>query len=89
MRLFAQVGPDGSLEGLIAVSDDELTALPIPEPGSQIYEVTEHDLDANTFEPQQLAEMRDRYSVEVQRPKARLRPKKRKQSSKRPVSGQE
>jgi hypothetical protein len=75
MRLFAQVGPDGSLEGLIAVSDGEVTAMPIPEPGNQIYEVTEHELDTNTFEPQALAEMRDMYSVEVQRATARLRPR--------------
>jgi hypothetical protein len=72
MRLFAQVRPDGSVDALVTGSGDEATAMPIPVPGNQVYEVGEHPLNAKKFEPQELAKLHEEYSVDVKPGTARL-----------------
>lgn len=75
MRLFAHVHDDGTIEGIVAQPEGDAMAMLVPEPGVQVYEITDHGFDGETIEPQELAKLREEYTVERSQLKATFAPR--------------
>ena len=65
MKLYAHVGPDGSIEGLVAGPEGEHFAGIVPSPGTQVCEIQNHGLKGDSAELDQLAKLLDTHAVAV------------------------
>lgn len=72
MRLYAHVGLNGDIQGLVAVPEGEHIAMLIPEPGIQVYEIQDHGIKGNTVEDGQLEKLLKSHTVDITPAKAKL-----------------
>ncbi len=74
-RLIAHVGPDGSIETLVAMPEGDVQAMVLPRPGVVVCEISDHDL-GTSIDPERLAKMRDEYVVTVKEASGTLKRRK-------------
>ena len=75
MKLYAHVGLDGEIQGLITVPDEKLTAMLVPSPGAQVYEIQNHGLKSET-PIEDVEKLLKSHTVDVTSPKTSLVPRK-------------
>ena len=63
MKLYAHVGRDGNIEGLIAGPEGEPIPMLTPSPGVQVREIQEHGITGHTVELDQLEKLLETSTV--------------------------
>lgn len=64
MKLFAHVGVDGQIHGLVAIQDGETNAMLTPGPGIQVCEIEDHGL-ADETGPETLSRFIEEHTVDL------------------------
>lgn len=65
MKLYAHIGLDGSIEGLVAVPEGQVSAGLMPSPGIQVCEIQNHDIKGDTVELDKLEKLLEKNTLEV------------------------
>ena len=72
MKLYAHVGLDGSIEGLVAVPEGKVSAGLMQSPELQVCEIQNHSIKGETVELDKLEKLLETNTVEVTPAKGKL-----------------
>lgn len=65
MKLYAHIGLDGNIVGLVAAPEGEPSPMLTPSPGAQVCEIQGHGIKGDTVELDQLAKLLETHTVEL------------------------
>jgi len=72
MKLYAHVGLDGGIEGLVAAPEGKISAGLMPSPELQVCEIQNHGIKGDAVELDKLEKLLETNTVEVTRAKGKL-----------------
>lgn len=72
MKLYAHVGPNGDIQGLVTAPDGEDIVMLTPEPGVRVYEIQDHGIKGDTPDIEQLEKLIKSHKVDATPARAKL-----------------
>jgi hypothetical protein len=72
MKLFAHVGMDGQIRGLVAIQEGVTNAMLSPQPGTQVCEIEDHGLKDEAINPEMLGKLIEQNTVDFTSPRGKL-----------------
>ena len=72
MKLYAHVGLNGTIHGLISVPEGQITAMLVPAPGVEVCEIQDHGIKGEAVELEKLEMLLKENTVSVTPAKGKL-----------------